>query len=146
MIKPAASAIAFLLLGFSLAGCNPPPATEAPTTGAGTGSGTGTSTAAGSMSDPKSSMSYQLDLLKAGDTEKLKECFTERLRADITPELVAKGKAEGEGATIDKIYASAEMGEEGGKKTAKVKMESGRTLTTLVETDGKWLSDTIWFK
>jgi len=38
------------------------------------------------------------------------------------------------------------MGEADGKKTAKVKMKNGRTLSTLVETDGKWLADTIWFK
>ncbi|HEX8286214.1 MAG TPA: hypothetical protein VF588_22830 [Pyrinomonadaceae bacterium] len=47
---------------------------------------------------------------------------------------------------IDDLYASAEMGEADGKKTAKVKMKNDRALTTLVETDGKWLADTIWFK
>jgi hypothetical protein len=31
-------------------------------------------------------------------------------------------------------------------KTAKITMKNGRTLTTLILTDGKWLSDTIWFK
>ena len=48
--------------------------------------------------------------------------------------------------TLDDLYASAEMGEYEGKKNAKIKMKDGRTLTTLVETDGKWLSDTIWYK
>jgi hypothetical protein len=28
----------------------------------------------------------------------------------------------------------------------KIKMKNGRTLTTLVKTDGKWLADTVWFK
>ena len=31
-------------------------------------------------------------------------------------------------------------------KTAKITMKNGRTLTTLILTDGKWLADTIWFK
>ena len=38
------------------------------------------------------------------------------------------------------------MTEADGVKRAKVTMKNGRTLTTLVLTDGKWLADTIWFK
>ena len=29
---------------------------------------------------------------------------------------------------------------------AKIMMQNGRTLTTLILTDGQWLADTIWFK
>jgi hypothetical protein len=46
---------------------------------------------------------------------------------------------------MDDLWASSEAGEYEGKKTTKVKMKNGRTLTTLILTDGKWLSDTIWF-
>jgi hypothetical protein len=107
---------------------------------------TNTSTATGSLSDPKSSIAYQFELVKAGDAEKLKNCVTPRLRDSVTQEGVDKAKANAAQYTIDDLYASAEMGEADGKKTAKVKMKNGRTLTTLVETDGKWLADTIWFK
>jgi hypothetical protein len=101
--------------------------------------------AASSLSDPKSSIAYQFEQLKAGDADKLKNCFTERLRDQITKERVDKAKEKASKYTLDDLYDSAEPGEIEGKKTTKVKMKSGRTLTTLVLTDGKWLSDTVWF-
>jgi hypothetical protein len=100
----------------------------------------------GSLADPKSSIAYQFDLVKAGDVDKLKACLTPRVRDGVTKEVVDKAKVDSAQYTIDDLYASAEMGEADGKKTAKVKMKNGRTLTTLVETDGKWLADTLWFK
>jgi hypothetical protein len=107
---------------------------------------TSTSTATGSLADPKSSVAYQFELVKAGDLEKLKACLTPRLRDGLTQEALDKAKTSAAQYTIEDLYDSAEMGEANGKKTAKVKMKNGRTLTTLVETDGKWLADTIWFK
>ena len=112
--------------------------------GAKNGNGGG-STSDSSLSDPKGSIAYQFELLKAGDADKLKNCFTERLRDRITKERVDKAKGEAGRYTMDDLYASAEPGEYEGKKTMKVKMKNGRTLTTLVQTDGKWLSDTVWF-
>ena len=100
----------------------------------------------GSLNDPKSSIAYQFDLLKAGDVERLKSCLTARVRDNITQDVVDKGKTQAAKYTLDDLYDSAEMGEAEGKKTAKIKMKNGRTLTTLVETDGKWLADSIWFK
>jgi hypothetical protein len=85
-------------------------------------------------------------LVKAGDADKLKNCFTTRVRDGITKEVVDKAKGQASAYTMEDLYASAEMGEADGKKTAKVKMKNGRTLTTLVETNGQWLADTIWFK
>ena len=110
-----------------------------------TGGSSSSKTADSSLSDPKGSIAYQFELLKAGDANKLKSCFTERLRDRITQELVDKAKGEVGPMTLDDLYASAEAGESEGKKTTKVKMKNGRTLTTLVLTDGKWLADTVWF-
>lgn len=100
------------------------------------------------LKDPKSSVSYQFEALKAGDFDKLKSCFTDRIRDRVIKEDVEKAKTKVAEAkmTLDDLYQSVEMGEYQGKKTAKVKMKNGRTLTTLVETDGKWLSDTIWYQ
>jgi hypothetical protein len=95
---------------------------------------------------PKDSLAYQFELVKEGNVAKLKECFTERLRERITSETVEKGKLEASKYTLDDLVGSVEMGEAEGQKTAKVMMKNGRTLTTLVQTDGKWLADTIWFK
>jgi hypothetical protein len=122
--------------------------------GAGTnaGGGAGSSTAAPNASDeglkksPKDSLAYQFGLLKAGDTDKLKQCFTERLRERITPEAVEKGKSEAGNYTLEDLVGSVEMGQAEGHETAKIMMKNGRTLTTLVQTDGKWLADTIWFR
>jgi hypothetical protein len=46
---------------------------------------------------------------------------------------VAKGKQEATQYTLNDLVASVEMGELQGKKTAKIKMKNGRTLTTLME-------------
>jgi hypothetical protein len=109
-------------------------------------SGSSTNTGSGSLKDPKSSLAYQFELVKAGDVDKLKACLTPRVRDGLTQEVMDKAKVEAAKYTLDDLYASAEMGETDGKKTAKVKMKNGRTLTTLIETDGQWLADTIWFK
>lgn len=99
-----------------------------------------------SSNDPKSAIVHQFDLIKAGDFENLKTNLTPRVREGLTKDIVDKAKADSSKYTIEDLYDSVEMGDADGKKTAKVKMKNGRTLTTLVETDGKWLADTIWFK
>jgi len=133
-MKSLTLSVALLAVGSLLVACSAPSAN----TPAGAGGG--------SLSDPKSSIAYQFELVKAGDVDKLKNCLTPRVRDGLTKEVVDKAKADAAKYTIDDLYASAETGEADGKKTAKVKMKNGRTLTTLVETDGQWLADTIWFK
>jgi hypothetical protein len=124
--------VALLALGSLLAACNM--ATKAPSAGG------------PSLGDPKSSIAYQFEQVKAGNVDKLKACLTPRVRDGVTQEVLDKAKTQAAQYTIDDLYASDERGEADGKKTAKVKMKNGRTLTTLVETDGQWLADTIWFK
>lgn len=130
MIKRLTLSVALLAAGSLLLAC----------------SGSSTSTSDGALKDPKSSLAYQFELVKAGDVDKLKTCLTPRVRDGVTKEVMDKAKVEAAKYTLDDLYASAEMGEAEGKKTAKVKMKNGRTLTTLIETDGQWLADTIWFK
>lgn len=98
------------------------------------------------MATPRDSVQYQLELLKAGRAEDLVPCFTERLRDRITPDAVAAGMRELSGTSLDELFAGVEKGGDGDTETVKVKMGNGRTLTTLVHVDGKWLADTIWFK
>jgi hypothetical protein len=155
-MRNAALSVALLALGSLSAACSAP-ATNTTTNStanstANTANVTASNTApaakttSGSLADPKSSIAYQFELVKAGDADKLKQCFTPRVRDGVTKEAVEKAKGQAAQYTIDDLYASAEMGEADGRKTAKVKMKNGRTLTTLVETDGQWLADTIWFK
>lgn len=96
--------------------------------------------------DPKGTIALQLSQLQAGDAAGLRAGMTERLRERITQEVVDKAKEQAGKATIDELVDKVEMGEAEGKKTAKITMKNGRSLTTLIETDGKWLADTIWFK
>ena len=141
-MKTTRQLLLFLAVSLMFAACGPK---DGGNSSNGTGGGGG-STSDSSLSDPKGSIAYQFELLKAGDADKLKTCFTDRLRDRITKELVDSAKTEAGRYTMDDLYASAEPGEYEGKKTMKVKMKNGRTLTTLVQTDGKWLADTIWFK
>ena len=155
MMRNVALSVALLALGCLLAACSAPATNTTNTTNTITKTNANTASTpastptpapkTGSLADPKSSIAYQFELIKAGDADKLKNCFTPRVRDGVTKELVDKAKGKASEYTIDDLYASAEMGEAGGKKTAKVKMKSGRTLTTLIETDGQWLADTIWF-
>lgn len=95
---------------------------------------------------PRDAIAAQLELLKAGKADELKAWFTARLKDKITPENVAQGKKNVGAFTLDDLVAKVEPGKFEGKETARIKMKSGKTLTTLILTDGKWLADTIWFK
>ena len=75
-----------------------------------------------------------------------KECFTPRQKNKITKELVASSEQTATQMSIDDLVNTIQMGESEGQKTAKITMKNGRTLTTLILTDGQWLSDTIWLK
>ncbi|MEK6795133.1 MAG: hypothetical protein AABZ39_10170 [Spirochaetota bacterium] len=94
------------------------------------------------LSNPKASIATQFELLKASKTAALRECFTDRLKESITDQSVAKGKAEASSYTLADLVHKVEMG----KGSAKIKMKNGRTLTVLIEKNGKWYADTIWFR
>ncbi len=98
------------------------------------------------QADAKAAISAQVDLIKAGDVDKLKATFTDRQKDKITKEIIEKAKGNLEKMTLEDLVASVEVAEDAGKKSAKIKMKNGRTLTTLLLTDGKWLADTIWLK
>lgn len=94
----------------------------------------------------KSTMKHQIDLLKKGDLENFKACFTQRQREKITAESMKKGEKGASKYTMDELVHKVIEDVYAGNKTIKIKMANGRTLTTLVLVEGKWLADTIWFK
>lgn len=96
---------------------------------------------ADAKADAKAVIAAQLEVLKKGDLTAIKAGFTKRLQDKITAEKVEKGKKEAGKFTIDDLVESAEAKGD----SIKIKMKGGRTLTTLVKVDGKWLADTIWF-
>jgi RecG-like helicase len=98
------------------------------------------------LAEAKKVIEHQLKLVKDGDVEKLKECFTKRLQDKITKESVTEAQKNTGKVTIDDLVKDVAVTEQGGTKRAKITMKNGRALTTLVLTDGKWLADTIWFK
>ena len=98
------------------------------------------------LATPRGSLEHQFELLKAQKVDELRPCFTARQQPRITAKAVAAAQADVGKMTMDDLYASETPAEYKGQKTMKVKMKNGRTLTTLVLTDGKWLSDTVWFR
>lgn len=157
-MRNAALSVALLALGTLSAACSAPSTNTTTNTTANTNANSANVTAsntapattpaakAGSLATPKDSIAYQFELVKAGDVDKLKNCLTPRVRDGVTKEVLDKAKTTAARYSLDDLYASAEMGEADGKKTAKIKMKDGKTLTTLIETDGQWLADTLWFK
>ena len=97
---------------------------------------------ADAKADAKAFITTQLEVLKKGDLTAIKAGFTKRLQDKLTAEKVEKGKKEAAKLTIDDLVDSAEAK---GPDAIKIKMKGGRTLTTLVKENGKWLADTIWF-
>lgn len=93
--------------------------------------------------DAKAVIAAQVELIKKADVAGLKAGFTKRLQDKITEANVKKAQGQLGTMTIDDLVASAAPA---GKDALKIKMKNGRTLTTLVKVDGKWLADTIWFK
>lgn len=90
----------------------------------------------------KSVIAGQVELIKKADVAGLKAGFTKRQQDKITEAHVTAAQKELGKLTIDDLVASVEPG----KDSLKIKMKGGRTLTTLLKVDGKWLADTIWFK
>jgi hypothetical protein len=99
-----------------------------------------------SQDDPKSTIARHVKLIQAGDIDLLRGCFTERLREGITPKAVEAGQKEVARYTLDDLVGAVEVGEHEGKRTAQIKMKNGRSLTTLVFVEERWLADTIWFR
>ncbi|NLX12460.1 MAG: hypothetical protein GXY44_02255 [Phycisphaerales bacterium] len=98
------------------------------------------------MSTPRGAIGYQFGLLKQGNIEALKECFAEDIRERITPEAVKTGQRNAESVTLDDLLGEVIESEGlGAARMVRIKMKNGRTLTTLVFTDGKWLAETVWF-
>ena len=94
------------------------------------------------LADTKALIGRQLEQIKKGDVAGLKAGFTDRVKDKVTAEKVKKAAPDLEEATVDDLVASVAAADGG----LKIKMKSGRTLTTLVKVDGKWKADTIWFK
>ena len=90
----------------------------------------------------KAVIAAQIDKLKHGSLDDIRAQFTKRLRERITQDIVDKAKKQADSVTIDDLVASAARSGDG----IKIKMKNGRTLTTLVQEDGEWRADTIWFK
>jgi len=98
--------------------------------------------AADDLADAKAVIGKQLALIKKGDVAGLKAGFTKRLQDKITDENVKAAQKEAAKYALADLVDKVET-KNGG---IKVKMKNGRSLTTLVKVDGKWLADTVWFK
>ena len=94
------------------------------------------------LAEARAFIGKQVEQIKKGDVAGLKAGFTKRLQEKITEANVKKAQKELGTMTLDDLVASVAAN----KDSLKVKMKNGRSLTTLVKVDGKWLADTVWFK
>ncbi|MEM9695675.1 MAG: hypothetical protein AAGA56_24240, partial [Myxococcota bacterium] len=120
----------------------PPPSASAPKAAARTND-TEEGADAGDASDlksPKGSIARQIELLKEGNHVELATWFTAQQRPKITKKVVEDAQGQASMMKVDNLIESVEMGEHKNKKTAKVKMKNGRTLTTLVQEGDRWLA------
>jgi hypothetical protein len=98
------------------------------------------------LGTPKSSIAYQFELIKAGDYEKLRDCFTEKGKRQLTQPAVEKAKADAVNIAFDDIVDSISEEENSNGKFAYIRMKDHRVLAILVLQDNKWLADKVWFK
>ena len=98
--------------------------------------------AADDLADAKALIGKQLEMIKKGDVDGLKPGFSARQQDKITEANVKAAQKEAKKYTLADLDDKVET-KEGG---IKIKMKSGRTLTTLIKVDGKWVADTVWFK
>jgi hypothetical protein len=102
---------------------------------------------AGDVATVKKFVQAQVDAIKAGDLDKVKAGLSARLRDKVTADNVKKAQAQAAKMTIDDLVDSVEAKPDAKAPTSiKVKMKNGRTLTTIITVDGKWVADTLWFK
>lgn len=97
---------------------------------------------ADSLSTAKAQISKQLGFIKAGNAKALQASLTERFAGRVNDDMMKKAKKEVGSISIDELVSEAA----GSETSIKIKMKNGRTLTTLVKVNGKWLADTLWFK
>ena len=91
-------------------------------------------------------MARQLELIRQGDAASMKQFFTPRLHDRITPELLEKAKQGIEKVTPEQLVHELVITQTATGPVAKIRMKSGRTLTTLIVVNRKWVADTIWFQ
>jgi hypothetical protein len=97
---------------------------------------------ADSLSTAKAEIGKQVGFIKAGNVKKLQASLTQRFAGRVTDDMIKKAKKEVGSITLAELVHEVA----GSGTSIKIKMKNGRTLTTLVKVDGKWLADTLWFK
>ena len=140
-----ASFLAFVVAAWPMPAAEPVTSENSATPAAEKGSESEKKEAENPLATPKGSLLWQLKLVQAGKVAELKKCFTPRLREKITPLVVQLAAGEAKHTTPELLVDRIEMGEFEGRKTAKVFAKNGRAVTTLIETEGVWLADTLWF-
>ena len=96
---------------------------------------------------PQKAIEHGLYYAKKGDVETVKNCFAPEFRDKITAEVIDKVKSgEIKSMSFSDLVDKVEESDAGGRKTAKIKMKNGRTLTTMRFENGQWMAETLWFR
>lgn len=97
---------------------------------------------ADSLATAKAEIGKQVGFIKAGNVKKLQASLTARFAGRVTEDMINKAKKAVGSITLDELVSEAA----GSDTSIKIKMKNGRSLTTLMKVNGKWLADTLWFK
>ncbi|MFT7643258.1 MAG: hypothetical protein ACI9G1_005023 [Pirellulaceae bacterium] len=89
-------------------------------------------------------IAYQLKLIEDGKVDELRKFFTARVRDQFSVEDVDNARQQIGQVTPEFLVHQAKISPKG--DVAKIVMQNGRTLTTLLKVKGMWAADTIWFK
>jgi len=92
------------------------------------------------LQSPREAIGYQLDLLRRGRLDLLRQCFVPRLRPLVTPEAVARSRTNFRDCRADDFMSAIHHSLSLGRYRAMIVL-----VTTLVWCEDRWLTETLWF-
>ncbi|MCS7159669.1 MAG: hypothetical protein RMJ19_04290 [Gemmatales bacterium] len=88
----------------------------------------------------------QVELIRAGKAEELKQLFTPRLREFITPELLHEAAKHLALVRVEDLVNQIHPMQKKDRHIIVVRQANGRLLTVFVWQHNAWLADTLWFR
>jgi len=91
-------------------------------------------------------LTKQIELIRKKETEELKLFYIEKVRKNITAELLEKVIPFLDKLSPEEMVDHVKIETEGKTVKAKIFDKQGELFTTLVQTEGRWFAETIWFE
>ncbi|MCS7166692.1 MAG: hypothetical protein RMI91_00095 [Gemmatales bacterium] len=91
-------------------------------------------------------VSKQIELIRGGKAEELKQLFTPRLRQFITPGLLHEAAKHLALVRVEDLVHQIHPMQKKDRHIIVVRRANGRLLTVFVWHNNAWLADTLWFR